>query len=111
MQKGQPEERSWLSRCAAVWTNKGEYSVKAAQGYGEKLYGEVRHRAGIGEIRFKCVGIFKKYFLGEMRQGKGKNQYSYKHTSLKSFTYVGGAACKLDVLGNFSELMVLPVVL
>lgn len=38
-----------------------------------------------------------------------KNQYSYKHTSLKSFTYLGGAACKLDVLDDFCELMVLPV--
>lgn len=41
--------------------------MKTAQGYGEKLYGEGTHRAGIGEIPFKCVGIFKKYFLGEMR--------------------------------------------
>lgn len=41
--------------------------MKTAQGYGEKLYGEVRHGAGIGERSFKCVGIFKKYFLGEMR--------------------------------------------
>lgn len=40
-----------------------------------------------------------------------KNQYSYKHTSLKVFTYVGGAAHKLDVLGNFCGLMVLLVVL